>query len=177
MNFATPFQPALLDIFKSPHTDMPHTAGPMARTTRGMKSLQAFCKTPVFGAPDIDKVSTSYVERSNLTIRVTNRRFTRLTNGFSKKLANHCRMPDVCFMSYNFCRKHTTLKKTPAQAAEIADKQSTLEHVVEMIERFQAAKENAAFELRWTKDTAHLYFALHTLYVVIRTGLRRPLSA
>jgi hypothetical protein len=113
-------------------------------------------KTPMLGTPDIDKVSTSYVERSNLTIRMTTRRFTRLTNGFSKKLENHCHMLAVCFMSYNFCRKHTTIKKTPAQAAGIADKQWTLEDVVAMIERFHEAKLaaafEAAFEAKWTKQ-------------------------
>jgi IS1 family transposase len=125
------------------------------KDSKGNEIVTGIRKTPVFGTPDIDKVSTSYVERSNLTIRMTNRRFTRLTNGFSKKLENHCHMLAVCFMSYNFCRKHGSIKKTPAQAAEIADKQWTLEDVVEMIERYQTAKVNAAFEAafeaKWTK--------------------------
>jgi len=74
-------------------------------------------KVPVFGTPEIDLISTSYVERSNLTLRMGNRRFTRLTNAFSKKLENHVHMLAVSFMHYNFCRKHTTIKSTPAQAA------------------------------------------------------------
>jgi len=112
----------------------------------GNEIVTGIRKTPVFGTPDISKVSTSYVERSNLTVRMTNRRFTRLTNGFSKKLDNHCHMLAVCFMNYNFCRKHTTIKSTPAQAAGIADKQWTLEDVVEMIDKHHEEKLNSAFE-------------------------------
>jgi hypothetical protein len=56
------------------------------------------------------------MERQNLTIRMSMRRFTRLTNGFSKKLENHCHAVALYFMYYNFCRNHTTLKKTPAMA-------------------------------------------------------------
>lgn len=103
-------------------------------------------KKAVFGTPDMDLVSTSYVERSNLTLRMTNRRFTRLTNGFSKKLENHCHMLAVGFMSYNFCRKHLTLKMTPAQAAGIADHQWTITEVVAMIAEFAKEKEEALFE-------------------------------
>jgi IS1 family transposase len=83
-------------------------------------------KERVCGNPDMELASTSYVERSNLTVRMTNRRLTRLTNGYSKKLANHTHMMALCFMSYNFCRKHMSLKETPAQAAGIADHQWTL---------------------------------------------------
>ncbi len=104
-------------------------------------------RQPVFGTPDIDLVSTSYVERSNLTIRMGNRRFTRLTNAFSKKLENHCHMLAVTFMHYNFCRKHTTLKETPAQAANVAGHQWTLEEVVEMIDAHFVAKIDAEFEM------------------------------
>jgi IS1 family transposase len=103
-------------------------------------------RVPVFGEPDMDLVSTSYVERSNLTVRMGNRRFTRLTNAFSKKLENHCHMLAVSFMHYNFCRKHTTLKTTPAVAANVADHQWTLEEVVEMIDAHFAAKLEAEFE-------------------------------
>jgi hypothetical protein len=107
------------------------------------------------GNPDESLVSTSYIERSNLTIRMTNRRFTRLTNGFSKKLENHCHMLAVCFMSYNFCRKHATLKKTPAMAAGISDHQWSIEEVVEMIDAYHETKLNerfeAAFEEKWTR--------------------------
>lgn len=103
-------------------------------------------RQPVFGTPNIDLVSTSYVERSNLTIRMGNRRFTRLTNAFSKKLENHCHMLAVTFMHYNFCRKHATLKTTPAVAAGVAERQWTLLEVVEMIDAHFSAKIEAEFE-------------------------------
>jgi len=75
----------------------------------------------VTGTPDEDHVSTSYVERQNLTMRMSMRRFTRLTNGFSKKLENHCAAIALHFMHYNFCRIHKTLRVTPAMAAGVSD--------------------------------------------------------
>jgi len=103
-------------------------------------------RQPVFGTPNIDLVSTSYVERSNLSLRMGNRRFTRLTNGFSKKLENHRHMLAVSFMHYNFCRKHTTIKTTPACAANVADHQWTLEEMVEMIDTYFQRKLDEQFE-------------------------------
>jgi IS1 family transposase len=103
-------------------------------------------KRPMCGNPDMDLVSTSYVERSNLTIRMGNRRFTRLTNAFSKKLENHKHSLALTFMHYNFCRKHSTIKTTPAQAAGVSDCQWTLANVVEMIDAYFAAKLDAQFE-------------------------------
>ena len=78
-------------------------------------------KTPILGNPDRDTICTSHVERQNLTIRLFNRRFTRLTLGFSKKLANlrHSVALFVCY--WNFCWRHTTTKRTPAQAAGLTD--------------------------------------------------------
>jgi IS1 family transposase len=112
-------------------------------------------RQPVFGTPDIDLVSTSYVERSNLTLRMSNRRFTRLTNGFSKKAENHCHMLAVHFMHYNFCRKHTAIKTTPAFAAQVADHQWTIEEIVGMMDGYFEQKiENAfeaAFDLKFTR--------------------------
>lgn len=76
-------------------------------------------KTPIFGAPIAEDVSTSYVERQNLTMRMGMRRFTRLTNGFSTKLENHVAAVSLHFAHYNFVRRHSTLRTTPAMAAGV----------------------------------------------------------
>ena len=73
----------------------------------------------IFGKPAMSKVSTSHVERQNLTMRMCMRRLTRLTNGFSKKIENHVAATALHFAYYNFCRVHTTLKQTPAMAAGV----------------------------------------------------------
>lgn len=92
------------------------------------------CKpTPVIGEPDEKKISTSYVERANLTLRMTNRRFTRLTVTFSKNLENHEAALHVHFMYYNFCRKHQTLKTTPAMAAGLTDRVWTIDDLIALI--------------------------------------------
>jgi IS1 family transposase len=89
-------------------------------------------KKRVTGDPDMDKVSTSYVERQNLTMRMHMRRFTRLTNAFSKKLENHMHAISLYFMFYNFCKVHKTLRVTPAMEAGITDHVWDLEEVVMM---------------------------------------------
>lgn len=76
-------------------------------------------KTPIFGEPIAEDVSTSYVERSNLTFRMSMRRFTRLTNAFSKKFENHCAAVGLHVAHYNFVRRHSTLRVTPAMAAGV----------------------------------------------------------
>ena len=75
----------------------------------------------ITGDPNPKHVSTSYVERQNLTMRMSMRRFTRLTNGFSKKIENHIAAIAIHYLHYNFCRIHQTLRITPAMAAGIAD--------------------------------------------------------
>ena len=94
-------------------------------------------KTPILGKPDADFVSTSYVERSNLALRMGNRRFTRLTNGFSKKAENHAHAVSLFFMYYNFCKPHGTLtkgnrgiKRTPAMAAGLTDHVWSVEEIL-----------------------------------------------
>lgn len=86
------------------------------------------------GNPDIAHVSTSYVERQNLTMRMSMRRFTRLTNAFSKKLDNHIHALALYFAFYNFCRIHKTLRMSPAMAAGITDRLWSLEDVVARID-------------------------------------------
>jgi hypothetical protein len=88
---------------------------------------------PLNGNPDFNKVSTSYTERNNLTMRIGMRRFTRLTNGFSKKVENLAHAVALHFMYYNFCRIHQTLRVTPAMEAGIADHVWTLEKIVGLI--------------------------------------------
>lgn len=91
-------------------------------------------KAVVDGNPDIKHVSTSYVERQNLNMRMGMRRFTRLTNAFSKKIDNHCHALALYFMFYNFCRIHKTLKVSPAMAAGVTEKLWNMEDVVALID-------------------------------------------
>ncbi len=78
-------------------------------------------KTPVSGKPNLAKVGTSIIERANLSLRMRNRRFTRLTNGYSKRVENHYLSLAVTFMDYNYCRIHKTLRCTPAMEAGLTD--------------------------------------------------------
>jgi IS1 family transposase len=87
------------------------------------------------GSPDPRHVSTSFVERSNLTARMQMRRFTRLTNAFSKRLGNHEFAVALHYFHYNFIRKHMTIKTTPAVAAHVADRVWTMEDFVRLMER------------------------------------------
>lgn len=98
-------------------------------------------KIRMIGRPDMEKVSTSYVERLNLNTRQNCRRFTRLTNGFSKKAENHGYAVSLTFFVHNFCRAHGTLTKaaggvktSPAMAARVADHLWTLEEMVEKMD-------------------------------------------
>lgn len=95
-------------------------------------------KTTIEGKPDPAHVSTSYVERSNLTFRMQNRRFTRLTNGFSKKLENHAYSVALFVMFYNFCRIHKTLRVSPAMAAGVSDRLWEVADIVALIEAEEA---------------------------------------
>jgi IS1 family transposase len=92
-------------------------------------------KSEVTGSPDPKHISTSHVERSNLTMRMQMRRFTRLTNAFSKKFENHAHMVAIYTVWYNFIRTHKTLKTTPAVAAKIVDRPWTLTEIVELMDQ------------------------------------------
>lgn len=89
----------------------------------------------ISGNPKAKDISTSYVERQNLTMRMQMRRFTRLTNAFSKKVENHGHAVALHYMHYNFCRVHQTLRVTPAMEAGIAEPVWSLEEVVFLLDR------------------------------------------
>lgn len=92
----------------------------------------------VQGNPDPERISTSYIERSNLTLRMSSRRFTRLTNAFSKKLRNHAAAVAVHHMHYNFARPHRSLSnpypRTPAMAAGISDHIWSCEEIAALLD-------------------------------------------
>jgi IS1 family transposase len=98
-------------------------------------------KAVITGSPSMKHVSTSYVERANLTIRMGMRRFTRLTNAFSKKVENHEHAIALHFMHYNFCRVHQSLRCTPAMEAGVSDHVWSLEEVIRLLD---TALESAA---------------------------------
>lgn len=87
-------------------------------------------KVEVMGSPDPRHISTSYVERQNLSMRMSMRRFTRLTNAFSRKVENHAAMVELYFMWYNFGRVHQTLRVTPAMETGISDHVWSVEEIV-----------------------------------------------
>ncbi|MBI4449305.1 DDE-type integrase/transposase/recombinase [Candidatus Woesearchaeota archaeon] len=91
-------------------------------------------KTPITGNPKLKHISTSYVERQNLTMRMNMRRFTRLTNAFSKKVENHAHAVALHFMYYNYCRIHNTLRVTPAMEAGLTKKLWDIEDLARLLE-------------------------------------------
>jgi hypothetical protein len=91
-------------------------------------------KESKIGNPDSAHISTSYVERQNLTMRMSMRRFTRLTSGFSKKVKNHAAAIALHFMHYNFARKHQTLKMSPAMAAGVTNKLWSIADIVSLLD-------------------------------------------
>jgi IS1 family transposase len=97
-----------------------------ARFTGSRKTVQC-------GNPDEEHISTSYVERQNLTMRMHMRRFARLTNAFSKKIENHCYAIALHFVYYNFVKQHKTLRVTPAMAAGITKKFMSIEDIARLI--------------------------------------------
>ncbi len=93
---------------------------------------------PMIGSPDPDHISTSHVERLNLTMRMSMRRYTRLTNAFSKKIENLAAAVSLHFMHYNFCRVHKTLGTTPAVAAGLTDHVWTLRELIGLLEEAES---------------------------------------
>lgn len=102
-------------------------------------------KKAITGNPDEAHVSTSFVERQNLTMRMAMRRFTRLTNGFSKKIENHEYAVALHFMYYNFGRIHKTLKVTPAMEAGVSDHVWTLEEIAALVQE-EASKKRGSYK-------------------------------
>ena len=100
-------------------------------------------KIVVNGSPEMKLISTSHVERANLTMRMGMRRFTRLTNGFSKKIEMHMHAVSLHFMHYNFARIHKTIKVAPAMQAGISDHLWSIEEIVRLVAEPVAAKRGA----------------------------------
>jgi IS1 family transposase len=109
--------------------EVPHPAGRYSPAQ--INGTKTFCCT---GNPEPKHISTSYLERQNLTMRMSMRRFTRLTNGHSKKAENHAHMVSLHFMHYNFCRIHTSLRVTPAMAAGVTDRLWSVEDIVTLLD-------------------------------------------
>lgn len=110
----------------------PHGKGSETRYSPG--ECTGIRKEYVTGDPDPKHINTSYIERQNLTMRMSMRRFTRLTNAFSKKIENHAYAVALHYMHYNFCRLHQSLKATPAMAAGITDQLWEIGDIVDVIE-------------------------------------------
>jgi len=101
-------------------------------------------KVPISGSPDPASICTSHSERNNLNVRMHNRRMTRLTNAFSKKVQNHAHAMALHFLYYNFVRIHQTLKVTPAMAAGVTERLWEMSDVVNLLEAFEETRKRAA---------------------------------
>lgn len=116
--------------------EVPHPAGRYSPAQ--IQDTKTFCCT---GDPDARHISTSYVERQNLTMRMSMKRFARLSNGFSKKAENHTYSVAIHFMHYNFVRIHQSLRITPAMAAGVTHKLWSLADMVRVIEDWEARRD------------------------------------
>ena len=97
----------------------------------------------VSGNPDFRHVSTSFVERQNWTVRTTMRRYTRLSNGFSRELRNHAAATALNYFAYNFIKIHRTLRMSPAMAAGVTDRLWSVEDLVALWESYERRAERA----------------------------------
>jgi IS1 family transposase len=120
-------------------------ADPQAETRYSPAKCIGAEKKPKIGDPDPKHISTSYVERSNLTMRMHMRRFTRLTNAFSKKVENHAAAIALHTFYYNFIRIHQTLKVTPVMAAGVTDKLWEMDDLVAMLEQWELANQRPEY--------------------------------
>ena len=106
---------------------------------QGREIVTKIVKETIIGTVEDDSICTSHVERQNLTMRMNMRRFTRLTNGFSKKVENHAAMVSIHFLNYNLIRKHQTIKTAPAVAAGVLDKPMKMEEACEIFQEYREA--------------------------------------
>lgn len=120
-------------------------ADPQAETRYSPAKCLGAEKKPKIGNPDPKHISTSYAERSNLTMRMHMRRFTRLTNAFSKKVENHAAAIALHTMYYNFVRIHQALKVTPAMAAGVTDKLWEMDDLVALVEQWELANKRPKY--------------------------------
>jgi IS1 family transposase len=110
-----------------------YAAAPGGETRYSPAECTGVQKQVISGNPDPKRISTSYVERANLSMRMGLRRYTRLTNGHSKKLENHCAALAIFFMHYNFARIHSTIRCSPAMAAGVTPHLWSIEEIVELL--------------------------------------------
>lgn len=109
------------------------SSSPMAEVRYSPADCVGCEKKPKIGKPDPAHISTSYVERQNLTMRMQIRRYTRLTNAFSRKIENHIASLAIHYMHYNFVRIHQSLRVTPAMAAGVTDRLWSVEDIVSLL--------------------------------------------
>ena len=131
----------LLKLFESPRSHASSVRYSPGKCTCVLKRVMN-------GMPDRDHMSTSFVERQNLTLRMQNRRFTRLTNAFSKRWVNHEHAIALHYFHYNFCRKHLSLGMTPAQSAGLTNRVWTIK---DLVVRLEAAEKMNAYHGRINK--------------------------
>jgi hypothetical protein len=132
-----------------PHDTPPHLITPsptFAHSSYSPAECTGAIKTPIEGKPDPRHISTSYVERSNLTMRMSMRRFTRLTNAFSKKAENHVHALSLYFVSYNFMRIHKSLRVSPAMAAGIATTLMSWEDLIAMMDAEEVPQKRGPYK-------------------------------
>ena len=132
----TLYPPAMVNAFGEDGVDLGAVIKIYSRNAGGRYSPPECIgceKQTVVGEPDYDHISTSHVERSNLTLRMSMRRFTRLTNAFSRKVENHAAMVALFFCYYNFARVHQSLRVTPAMEAGIADHVWSIDEIVGLL--------------------------------------------
>jgi IS1 family transposase len=120
--------------------------GRTTRTTAGDECI-GIRRSVVAGSPDESEISTSIVERQNLTMRMSMRRFTRLTNGHSKKVENHMHAISLHFMFYNFARIHSTSRVTPAMAAGVSDHVWSVEEIANLA-KIEAPKTRGPYKIK-----------------------------